>query len=549
MKKTHLLLVVIIGIIFVSCNNTTNNENTDSSDSSKNAYIDTSSIKIKEILDIYAVVELNVGLEYLSENDRKMLEQFILAAQYMDSIFYYQVLDNYKTIYNSIADEKAKRLFEINFGPWDRFDNDKSMLKNIEDKPLGANFYPADMTKEEFDKFNDPNKLNPYTFIRRNKQGKLYCVPYHEQLEYYISKISEIIANSTTFCEDNNFKKYLNARVRALQTDDYYESDTIWLNMENNIIDFVFGPIQISEDRLFSIKAEHQAYVLVKDEHWNKRMEKYNSWLPFFQKAIPVPEEYRKEEPGKNSKIYVYDVIFYGGSGNAGGTMIAFLQPLNHEIQVNKGVRNLQLKNAVNAKFHAISKPISKLIFVEDEQKYITSNAFLTNTILYEMANSLGIRNTINNEQSVREALKEYYSITNILKNRILSLFLVEKLHEAKEITNDIKDNYTTFVLNLIRLIRFGSSSDYAVANIICINFLTEKQAIIFNEDNTISIDYEKMHTASKELTKLIIMMQGDGNYENVAAFVNKNKNISDDLQAILDTINNNNIPKDIVFE
>jgi len=278
-------------------------------------------------------------------------------------------------------------------------------------------------------------------------------------------------------------------------------------------------------------------------------MEKYSTWLPFLQKALPVSEEYRKEEPAKNTDIIVYDALFVAGSARAGGATIAMNLPLNYVNQTVVGKRNVQLKNIIEAKFDAILLPISKIIFDKDVKTNISSETFFTNVILIEVAKNLGINYTINNKTTVRDALKDLYTVTDILKSSVLSLFLVEKLKEVDEISNEVNDNYLTMISNMVRVVRLGESSDYAKANLIFFNYLIANQAIEITTDDKINVNYDKLKASIEKLSSEVIVMQGNGIYADVKTFIDKYCTMSEGLKKILNNINAKQIPKDIVFE
>jgi len=533
MKKNNLIFLIFF--ILFSCNNKDN----------KNAF----DIVTQKKIDEYALVTLKTDITNFSQTDKKVVKLLIEASQIIDTIFLYENM-GYLNIDNlDFTDELTKKLFELNFGPWNRIEGNKPFMENVAEKPLGAYFYPPDITLEEFENMQDSLKTSAYTFIRRDSLNNLITVPYNVELKVYIDKIAEKLDSAAEITENLQFQKYLRLKAEALKTDNYCPSDTVWLNMKNNPIDIVIGPIEIYEDKFYNCKAEHQAFVLIKDFEWSKKMEKYTLWLPFLQKALPVEEKYRSEEPGVNSDINVYEVIFIAGSAKSGGATISQNLPLDPETQVEKGIRNLQFKNIINAKFEAIIFPLSQIVFDEKQKKQVNSDAFFSNVLFAEMAKSLGIKNTLNNQGTVRDALKDYFTVADILKASVLTLFFAEKLNEVGEIKNDLSDNYITFVANILRVVRLGSSSGYAKANLICFNYLVEDGAIIYNKNTTISIDYEKMRTSVKELATKIIEIEGDGDYSAISDFVNNYSKISPELQIILDKINENEIPKDVYFE
>ncbi len=528
MKKNVFIPIFII-LFFIACN-------TDKKEVEK----------IIEKEPIIKEVELSADLSELTNNQKQMIKIFIKASKYIDSIFFYENLGNYKQILSSIEDTVLRKKFINNFGPWDRFKDNKPFIEGVGKKPLGANFYPKDMSKMEFHEFEQECKESHYTFIRRDSAGNLMCIPYNYIFKEQIDSISKLLNNAADLAENLNFSYYLNQRALGLQTDSYYKSDSIWVNLKNNKLDFVIGPIYVLEDKLLNLKAEHQSYVLVKETEWTQKMKKYNKWLKFLQKAIPVPEKYRAEEPGENSSIVIYNAIYYGGSGKSGGTMISIMYPLEPEIQMEQGVKNVQFKNIIEYKFKAVTEPISKVILKKNQKKHVSEDAFFMNTILYEMANSLGIRNTINDKGTVRNALKDYYTISDYIKNYSLILFLAEKLYEVGEIEHDLKENYFTFVVNLVRLIRFGYENDYAVANLVCYNYLVENKAIKYNNNGYIIIDYDKMKKNIEKLIKKIIIMQGNGDYNGLKEFISNHKNFDQNLIKIINKLNKNEIPTDM---
>ncbi|MBN2663123.1 MAG: hypothetical protein JXR68_05695 [Bacteroidales bacterium] len=530
--KKNIIISIFILIFFGACKN--NSE-------------DTTPIAINNEHSIKEV-ELVADLSDISDNQKKMIKLFIIASNYIDSMFFYENLENFQAVLNNIQDETLKKKFIYNFGPWDRFNQNLPFIDGFDAKPLGGNFYPSDMTPDEFKFLNDDKKNWNYTFIRRDSLGNLIVLPYHLKFKNYIDTISSLLNQAAYLSDNQQFSEYLREKAIALQTDNYFKSDSIWVNLVDNDIDFIIGPTYVLDDKLFNLKAEHQSFVLIKDVDWTNRMKKYNKWLKFLQKAIPVSEEYRAEEPGANSSIVVYDALYYGGSGKCGGTLLSVVFPLDPKIQIEQGVKNVQFKNIIEFKFNSVAKPISDVILTDNQKVYLSQEAFFINTILYEMGGSLGIRNTINNNGTVRNALRDYFTIADYIKNYTLSLFLAEKLSEVGEIENDLKENYFTFVVDLIRLIRFGLQNDYAVSNLVFYNYLVETKAITYDGNGHIVIDYENMKTANNSLTTKIIVMQGNGDYDGLKSFIEKYKVIDVRLQNLINSINDKNIPTDMIL-
>src|SRR5699024_8615868 len=406
-----------------------------------------------------------------------------------------------------------------NYGPWDRLDNNRPFVDGVGSKPLGANFYPADMTKEEFEKWESDAKKDLYTLVRRSDDGSLTTIPYHEAFAEQHKKAAEKLKAAADLAKNEGLKTYLNARAEALLSGNYRESDLAWMDMRDNLIGLVIGPIETYEDQLFGYKASHESYVLIKDKEWSKRLEKYAEMLPELQKGLPVEEKYKQEEPGAGSDLNAYNVIYYAGSANAGSKTIAINLHNDEEIQLKQGTRRLQLENAMRAKYDKILVPISKVLMAEDQQQYLTFDAFFANTMFHEVAHGLGIKNTITGEGTVRGALKEYASALEEGKADVLGLYMIAELRKDNMIDEGrMKDNYVTFMASIFRSIRFGSSNAHGMANLIRFNYFKSKGAFTYDEKSkTYSVDFDKMDSAADSLSNKILTLQGDGDYEGVA--------------------------------
>ncbi|HCX23563.1 MAG: Zn-dependent hydrolase [Flammeovirgaceae bacterium] len=497
----------------------------------------------------YKSVMLTTDLSALSESEKAMIPKLIEAAKIMDQLFWYEAYGKKDSLLAATADEATKAYIKINYGPWDRLDDNNPFLEGVGAKPAGSNFYPADMTKEEFEAAELEGKTSLYTFIRRNEAGELITVPYNEMFAEEVQKVSQLLKECAELAEDEGLKKYLSLRADALLDDNYQPSDMAWMDMKTNGIDVVIGPIENYEDALYNYKAAHEAYVLVKDKLWSDRLSKYAAYLPELQKGLPVPDEYKAETPGSDADLNAYDVVYYAGDCNAGSKTIAINLPNDEEVQLAKGSRRLQLKNAMQAKFDEILVPISKVLITPEQQQHITFDAFFSNTMFHEVAHGLGIKNTINNKGTVRSAIKEHYSALEEGKADILGLYMITQLHQKGELEGQIEDYYTTFMAGIFRSVRFGAASAHGKANMIRFNFFKEMGAFTKQEDGTYKVDFEKMQSAMNALSELILKLQGDGDYDGVAELVDNKGIIGAELQSDLNKLETQNIPVDIVFE
>ncbi len=496
----------------------------------------------------YVPVTLTSDLSKLTDNQRKMIPILIKASNIMNDLFWYETYGDKDALLKRIDDKDTKEFVEINYGPWDRLKADKPFVKGVGEKPAGANFYPVDMTKEEFNASSFKGKSSLYSFVRRDENGNLYAIPYHKQFEQQVAEVSRLLLEASKLADNEGLKTYLELRAQAVLDDDYQTSDFAWMDMKTNVLDVVIGPIETYEDQLFGNKAAHEAYVLIKDQDWSDRLAHFTSYLPELQKGLPVDDVYKQETPGTDSDLNAYDVVYYAGEANSGGKTIAINLPNDEEVQLKKGTRRVQLKNAMKAKFDKIMVPIADVLIDSSQLKHITFDAFFANTMFHEVAHGLGIKNTINGKGTVRTALQQYASALEEGKADILGLYMVQQLNLKGELTNDFKDNMVTFMAGIFRSVRFGASDAHGIANMIRFNYFKEKGAFSRNEDGTYKVNFDKMEAAMKDLSNLILTLQGNGDYEGVAKLVSEKGIVTKSLQADLDRLRSANIPVDVVF-
>jgi len=505
----------------------------------------------------YTSFRLTADLGGLSDNQRRMIPLLIDASAAMDQAFWLQAYGDKTELLGSIDDPELRRFAEINYGPWDRLNDNAPFLEGVGPKPKGATFYPPDMTKQEFDEAAAGSAEGAealrglYTVVRRDADGSLTAHPYREVFRAQLETASAKLKAAAELAEDSGFKRYLELRAAALLSDEYQPSDMAWMDMKNNVVDVVIGPIETYEDQLFGYKAAFEGYVLLKDLEWSERLSKYVAMLPELQRDLPVPDEYKQEEPGTDSDLNAYDVLYYAGDCNAGSKTIAINLPNDEQVQLEKGTRRLQLKNAMRAKFDKILVPIAEQLIVEDQRQHVTFDAFFANTMFHEVAHGLGIKNTIDGQGTVRKALQEQASALEEGKADVLGLYMVTKLHEKGELGDSaLEDNYVTFISSIFRSIRFGTASAHGRANLVRFNFFSEMGAFSRDEPSGMyRVDFEKLSQAMDALSERILRLQGDGDYAGVQTLMDKYGKVGPQLRSDLDRINAAGIPTDIVFE
>jgi hypothetical protein len=511
------------------------------------------SIDIK--LARYTSVRLTTDLP-LSDADRRMIPLLIDAAREMDALFKLQAYGDLDSLMASIPDPRVRRYVEINYGPWDRLAGNAPFLPGVGPKPDGATAYPTDMTKEEFEAQTAAGGARAdslkslYTVVRRGPDRRLTAVPYHVAFRPQLLRAAGKLRQAAALAQDPGLRRYLELRAVALVTDDFQPSDMAWLDMKSNPLDVVIGPIETYEDALFGYKASYESYVLIKDQEWSRRLSRYAALLPDLQRGLPVPEAYRAETPGTDGDLNAYDVVYYAGESNAGSKTIAINLPNDEQVQLQKGTRRLQLRNAMRAKFDRILVPVANMLIAQDQRRHITFDAFFGNTMFHEVAHGLGIKNTINGRGTVRESLRDQASALEEGKADVLGLYMQVQLQGMGELQGDVMDSYVTFLASIFRSVRFGASSAHGRANIARFNYFKERGA--FSRDaatGTYRVDPVRMRQAMDALSAQILRFQGDGDYAGVQAFMERYGNIDAELQGDLDRLAGAGIPVDVVFE
>lgn len=561
MKKTVCSLAVAFALAIGGCSNESETTKTPATETPKTEVatevktskadqgVSKESVEYSRF-DIYAPFTLTSDLSHLSDNQKQMIALLIDAGKIMDNLFWKQSYGNKEELLSKIDDPKAKQFAIINYGPWDRLDGNKAFIEGYEQKNKGAQFYPSDMTVAQFEAWEEEDKDGLYSIVRRGENGNLTLIPYSVAFKEELEQASKLLKEASKLAENEGFKQYLELRADALLTDNFQPSDLAWMDMKTNPVELVIGPIENYEDQLFGYKTAFSAYVLIKDLEWSERLSRFAAFLPELQKGLPVEDQYKQEMPGTDSDLNAYDVVYYAGDSNAGSKTIAINLPNDEQVQLAKGTRRLQLKNAMRAKFDKILVPISEQLIAPEQRKHITFDAFFANTMFHEVAHGLGIKNTIDGSNTVRAALKDTASALEEGKADILGLYMVSKLYEKGEIKDgELMDNYVTFLAGIFRSVRFGASSAHGRANMVRFNFFKEAGAFSRDpETGYYKVNFDKMSQAVDALSNKILTIQGNGDYDAAKKLLEEQGIIDDQLASDLKMLEEKQIPVDVVF-
>ena len=501
--------------------------------------------------DRYALIQLQSPfIEGISDHGKEVLDLYKFAAEEVDRIYWKQSFGDKALLMDALSDPGERAYAQINYGPWDRISG-LPFVEGYGPRPAGARFYPEDMTHAEFAACADPDKSSPYTVLRRDADGKLHSVWYHDAYKEEIERICNYLQAAADLTIKPSVRAYLLKKIEALRTDDYYESEIAWLDMDDSKMDLVLGPDESTDDALYGVKSSYEAFVLLKDLKRTEEVTRYVPVLPELQKALPCDEAYKTFVPGDASNLFVCDVLRYAGQANAGIKVIAINLPFDPKVQAEKGTRTILFHNVAADKFNRTVFPIGSLLLEKDQQLRLDADAFFWNIVFREVAHGLGVKETVNGRGSVAEALGNETSTWEEAKANVVGLFLVCHLIDQNKISALIEkeDVLTTFFAGLMRSTRFGTGEPLGRANIMCYNYLLEQGAFKRQADGRYALDFGRFQEAVSKLAGLILKTQATGDYAFARSFEEKYAVISETLAADHFNFEHENIPVDLRFE
>jgi hypothetical protein len=529
---------------------------------------------------VYAPVHVKFDESILAPPEVKALKHLVKTAHIMDEIFLRQVWSGNVAMRDALlkalqADAKSEKssetaggmqkaredrallhFFRLNFGPWDRIDKDAPFIGTLA-KPAGANYYPAHMTKAEFDDFlkKHPDKEKTFrgffTTIRR-ADGTLKAVPYSEEYKLLLKEAAAEMRAAADILTDPASKgsfragadyttlaKFLRSRAEAFLTNDYFQSDMDWMDVTDNIIDVTIGPYEVYEDALFGYKASFEAFIAIRNPADSKKLHGLKSYLQTLENNLPIPDQYKNPNRGSESPISVVDVAFTGGDAKAGVQTIAFNLPNDERVREAKGSKKVMLKNISKAKFDKILIPIAKMFLDPSQMKYVDFETFFGSTLMHEFAHGLGPGNIVlpdGTKTSVSKELKDLYPSIEEAKADILGLYNTAYLVKDGFFPEDMaKTAYVTFLPGFFRAIRFGIHEAHGKANMMEFNFIMEKGGFTFDSNTgKYHVDFDKMPGAVKEMANKLLMIEATGDYAAAKAFIEKYGKMPHDLDGML---------------
>jgi hypothetical protein len=509
----------------------------------------------------FAPTEISADVSGLSPHDVQALDKLLAAAQMMDPIFLHQVwrgnADMLKKLEkdSSEAGQKLLHYFRINMGPWSLLDHNGPFIDGApKEKPAGANYYPENMTKDEFIKWSDSlhdrergEATGFFNVIRRTEQGALHAVPYSREYHKWLEPAAKLLQEAAQLTDDRSLKNFLALRAAAFISNDYYASDIAWMELDAPI-ELTIGPYETYMDELFNYKAAFEAFVTVRDESESAKLKKFSGYLQEIENNLPIEPKYRNPHLAALSPISVVDVVYASGDGNRGVQTAAFNLPNDERVIREKGSKRVMLKNMQEAKFNKVLVPISRLVLAPAQQEHISFDAFFTHILAHELMHGLGPHHiTVNgSDTNVRLELRELYSAIEEAKADMTGLFALQFLIERGLLEKKLEvEMYTTYLASMFRSVRFGVNEAHGKGVAIQFNFLTDEGAIHFDEGaGTYSIDTVKIKKAVRNLTGILLTMEAEGSYAKARALIEKYAVVRPMMRRGLDKLGS--IPVDI---
>ncbi|NOU61736.1 Zn-dependent hydrolase [Marinifilum caeruleilacunae] len=503
---------------------------------------------IQRKLANYAEVKLSADLTSLSADQIKLFSHLIKAADAIDELYWLQAYGNKNALLESITDPDMKQYAKINYGPWDRLDGFKPFTEDFPPRPLGIGFFPADINQEEFFQLNNDDKYSPFTKIERDASGKLQVIPFSKAYQSQLQIAANHLKQAAAMAEKEDFKAYLEQRAADLVSDNFVESDKLWLNLTDNELDFIAGPIVNTEDNLIWTKYSYGAFILLRDNDCTKNVSKYAALMPFLQQNLPLTEKYKAETSSSEANLSIYNVLYNSGHCNAGNKLIGLNLPVGNN---GSDVKRVYFKNVMQAKFDKILNPISELVIDEKQRKNVNFESFFLNTIFFELTGGIDMTSTINGNGDVKDALKEHHNVINELKNDVLRMYLLNQVHDMRQIEGiEMLDNYVTYMADVFRSIRFGVTDAQGVANMIRFYYFEEQEAFKYNpKTGTYKINDYKMKKATESLAKMVLEIQATGDYAAADKLIKDKGYIRNELLQDLYRIQRAKIPKDLIYD
>jgi len=518
--------------------------------------------QLEKMIARFTPTDLRTDISKLSPGDRRALAKLIEASRVLDDIFLNQLWSGNQALYAKLRRDttplgKARlHYFWINKGPWSSLDDGIAFLPDVPEKKLpGANFYPEDMTRSEFESWvrtlpeAERQKAEGFfTVIRRDRIGHLKTVPYSQEYKSDLAKSARLLEEAAGLTENATLKKFLLARGAAFYSNDYYESDLAWMDLDAPI-DITIGPYETYNDEIFGYKAAFEAYVNLRDDAETAKLKFFGDHLQEVENNLPIDPKYRNPKLGSQAPIRVVNEVFSAGDGEHGVQTAAYNLPNDERVVTQKGSKRVMLKNVQEAKFHSTLEPIAKRMLTAGSQKDLSFESFFTHILAHELSHGIGPHQITlaGRNSSPRQEMKELYSAIEEAKADVTGLFMLQHLYDRKLIEGGVSAErklYTTYLASTFRSLRFGLKEAHGKGMALQVNYLTDKGGFIARPDGTFEVDFAKIKSAVRDLDHDLLTLEATGDYAGAKRMLDELGVIRPNMQKALDSLTG--IPVDI---
>ena len=508
--------------------------------------------KLQTMTARFAPVDVTADLSALPANERQALAKLVEAGRVFDALFLRQVWEGNEPMLTELAADQTPlgrarlHYFLLNKGPWSRLDENEPFVDGAPPKPPQANFYPAGATKAEVEAWID--SLNPaektrasgfFTTIRRGADGRFVAVPYSLEYQNELAHVAALLREAAALTAQPTLKKYLEMRAAALLSNDYYESDVAWMELEATI-EPTIGPYEVYEDEWFNYKAAFETFLAVRDEAETQKLARFGAELQSIEDNLPIDPKYRNPKLAAMAPIRVVNSVFSSGDGNRGVQTAAYNLPNDERVVAEKGAKRVMLKNVQEAKFARVLQPIAKVALPASAQGSVSFNAFFTHILMHELMHGLGPQNiTVGGRATtVRRELKELYSTTEEAKADISGLFALRFLLDRGQLDAALADSiYTTYLASMFRSIRFGITEAHGRGVAIQLNYFLDNGGVSTLADGTFQVNTERFRQSVVALTRDLMTTQATGDYAAAKDLATRLAVIRPPVQAVLDKL------------
>ena len=514
----------------------------------------------------FAPVDLKVDISGLSAGDKAAIKKLLEAAVIIDKLQLRQRWSGNEATWEKLKADRTPlgqaraRYFWLNKGPWSIIDDNKAFMPGVPDKkPEGANFYPEDATKEQLESWmkglpekerNDAQWF--FTVIRKDDKGNFKTVPYSEEYKADLEKLSALLKEAANETQNASLKKFLNSRADAFLSNDYYDSDLAWMDLDSDL-DITIGPYETYNDDFFGFKAAFEAYVNVRDPKETGKLKLFGQHLQEIENNLPLDEKYKNKQVGAVAPMVVVNEVMGAGDGNMGVQTAAYNLPNDERVISQRGSKRIMLKNIQQAKFAKTLTPISKLVLRPQDQKDLDFDSFFTHILMHEVTHGLGPHALdLNGRKSTpRQELKDAYGTIEEAKADITGLFALQFLMDKGLLKSSLGQGeaaerklYNTFLASTFRTLHFGLTDSHARGMAIQFNYLTDKGGFVSHGDGTYSIDFSKIKQAVADLDREFLTIEATGDYDRAKKLMKDLIVIRPDMQKALHKMKN--VPNDI---